>query len=104
LLVSPTSLTFGNQSVGTISPAQVVSVTNLGGATVTIAGISIGSGFAETNNCGSALVAHGVCSISVTFSPTGAGPQSGSMTLTDNATNSPQVVTLTGKGNNGKGH
>jgi hypothetical protein len=79
-------------------------VTNTGGATVTIAGISIGGGFAQTNGCGSALLAHGVCSISVTFSPTGAGPQSGSMTLTDNATNSPQVVTMTGKGNNGKGH
>jgi len=71
---------------------------------VTIAGISTGAGFAQTNNCGSALAAHGVCSINVTFSPTGAGPQSGSMTLTDKATNSPQVVTMTGKGNNGKGH
>jgi hypothetical protein len=89
--------------VGTISPAQAVSVTNTGGATATIAGISIGSGFAQTNNCGSGLVAHGACSISVTFSPTGAGPQTASMTLTDNATNSPQVVTLSGKGNNGKG-
>jgi hypothetical protein len=79
-------------------------VTNLGGATVTIAGISIGGGFAQTNNCGSALATNGSCSISVTFSPTGAGPQSGSMTLTDNATNSQQVVTLNGKGNNGKGH
>jgi hypothetical protein len=70
---------------------------------VTIASISIGGGFAQTNDCGSALLAHAACSISVTFSPTGAGPQSGSMKLTDNATNSPQVVTMTGKGNNGNG-
>jgi hypothetical protein len=48
------------------------------------------------------VAANGSCAINVTFSPTGPGGASGSLTLTDNATNSPQVVSLSGKSNNGK--
>jgi len=102
LSVSPTSLAFGEQSVGTTSAPQVVTLTNNGGAAIAI-GISASSGFAETDNCAPSIAANGSCSISVTFSPAGPGSASGSLTLTDNATNSPQVVSLSGKGNNGKG-
>jgi hypothetical protein len=70
---------------------------------VTIADISMGGDFAQTNDCHHKLVAHGACTISVTFSPTGTGPAIGSVTLTDNGTNSPQVVILTGRGNKGRG-
>lgn len=94
-------MAFGEQSVGTTSAPQVVTVTNDGGAAITI-GISVSSGFAETDNCVPTVAANGSCSISVTFSPTGAGSASGSLTLTDDATNSPQVVSLSGKSNNGK--
>ena len=78
-----------------------MTVTNNGGATVMISGISIAGDFAETDDCIPSLAAHSSCSISVTSNPTGAGPDSGSLTITDNATNSPQLVELSGKGNNG---
>jgi len=38
------------------------------------------------------------CTINVTFTPTAAGARSGALTVTDNATNSPQTASLTGTG------
>jgi hypothetical protein len=50
---------------------------------------------------GSAGKIQGTCSISVTWSPTGAGPESGNLMIMDDASNSPQMVRLSGKGKNG---
>ena len=44
------------------------------------------------------MAAGASCTISVTFSPISAGSRSGTMTLTDNASNSPQTVALSGTG------
>jgi len=87
-----------------MSAPQTVTVTNLGLAPVKFSGISASSGFVETDNCTPSVGANSSCTISVSSSPTQAGPVSGTLTVTDNATNSPQVVDLSGKGNNGKGH
>jgi hypothetical protein len=64
--------------------------------------MSIGADFTLTNNCGPSVAPLGTCTIDVSSKPTVPGQTSGSLTLTDNATNSPQAVTLSGKGNNGK--
>jgi hypothetical protein len=48
--------------------------------------------------CGSTLNPGASCVISVTFRPTNSGTQTGSLRLTDNAANSPQVVGLSGTG------
>jgi len=97
--VAPTSLTFDSQTVGTTSAAQTVTLTNTGGATLTINSVSSNiTSFAESNNCGSALNAGGSCTISVTFSPNGAAGYAGMLTITDNASGSPQTVSLTGTG------
>jgi hypothetical protein len=101
-LVVPTTLTFGNQSVNGTGAAQPVTVTNPSLATVRFSAISIGADFDQTNNCGTSLAPLSSCTINVWSKPTGAGHFSGSLTLTDNATNSAQVVSLSGKGNNGK--
>lgn len=96
------SIGFGNQNVGTTSSAQMVSLSNTGTATLTIASISIAgadaSDFAETNTCGGSVAAGANCSISVTFKPTAAGNRSASVKITDNAAGSPQNVALTGTG------
>ena len=54
--------------------------------------------FAQTNTCGASLAAHDSCTISVTFKPTAPGKRIGNLPLHDNASNSPQVVDLSGKG------
>ncbi len=94
--VSPTSLAFGNQLISTLSTAQGVSVTNPGSAAISISSLTISNGWTETNNCLPAIPANSSCKISVVFAPTASGNQSGAITLTDDAKNSPQIITLSG--------
>lgn len=96
---SPTSLSFGNQNVGTTSPAQTVILSNSGTATLAISSISTSGDFAQTNNCGTSLAAGTSCAILVTFMPTALGTREGTLTVTDNAFGSPQQTTsLSGEG------
>jgi hypothetical protein len=96
--LSPASLTFSAQPVGTSSAAQTVTLTNTGNATLTVATIQITGDFAQVNNCPSTLAANANCTINVTFTPTAPGTRSGSLTISDNAQGSPQIVSLTGTG------
>jgi YVTN family beta-propeller protein len=99
---SPASITFTSQSVGTTSAAQTVTLTNSGNADLSITSISAnglnGADFAQTNNCGTSLVAGANCTIGVTFVPLATGTRTASLLVTDNAGNSPQSVSLTGTG------
>jgi hypothetical protein len=99
--LSPTSLSFGNERVGTSSAAQSVTLTNSGNATLTlsiaIAGTNSGD-FSQTNTCGASVAAGANCMINVTFKPTATGNRSASVTITDNAPGSPHTVALTGTG------
>ncbi|HLW99911.1 MAG TPA: choice-of-anchor D domain-containing protein [Candidatus Acidoferrales bacterium] len=98
--LSPASLTFASQTISSTSAAQTVTLSNSGSATLTITGIAASGDFGQSNNCGSSLAAGGNCSISVTFTPTAAGTRTGTLSVTDNASGSPQSVTLTGTGAN----
>ncbi|HLJ33130.1 MAG TPA: N,N-dimethylformamidase beta subunit family domain-containing protein [Ktedonobacteraceae bacterium] len=100
--LSPTSLSFGNQNVGTTSTAKTITLTNSGTSALTISNIGLAgtnSGdFAQTNNCPGTLAANANCTISITFTPAANGSRSASLTLTDNAADSPQHAALTGTG------
>ena len=79
LVLSPRSLAFGNQKVGTSRTAKAVTVQNNGTSVVPITSIALKGAaagqFASTNNCGSSLVGHAICTIKVIFKPTVAGRQ-----------------------------
>src|SRR5260370_1104072 len=96
--VSPTSLTFASQTVGTTSAAQSVTLSNTGNASLNLTGVSASGDFAQTNTCGSSVAAGANCTISVTFTPTASGSRTGTLSITDNASGSPQSVSLTGTG------
>ena len=99
--LSPTSLTWGNTVVGTTSTAKSVTLTNTGSATLNIASIATSGDFAPATSpkpCGSTLAAGKNCVIKVTFSPSQFGTRTGNITITDDASNSPQKVPLSGKG------
>ena len=96
--LSATTLTFGNVAIGTTSAVKNVTLTNTGTATLSISGFTVTGPFAETNTCGSTVLAGKKCTISVTFSPTILGSASGVVTITDNASNSPQTISTTGSG------
>jgi hypothetical protein len=98
LSVTPSSLTFASQNVGTTSAAQAVTVKNTGTAAASISSITASGDFAQTNNCGSSLAAGASCTVNVTFTPTAASSRTGTLTISSNATNTPSTVSLTGTG------
>jgi hypothetical protein len=98
LSASPTSLSFGSQTVNSTSASQTVTVSNTGTAAASISSITVPTGYSETNNCGSSLAAGGSCAVQVTFAPAATGSYSGSLTVASNATNSTLTVGLTGTG------
>ncbi|MCU1302958.1 MAG: Phospholipase [Candidatus Sulfotelmatobacter sp.] len=99
LVLSPNTVTFGSQAVGTTSPPVTIRVTNKGTATLTFASIVPAGDFSQTNTCPSSLLPQKTCTISVTFTPTGIGTRTGSVMLSDSDGNSPQKIILTGTGN-----
>ena len=100
--LAPTSLTFPSQAVGTSSSAQSITLTNSGSAALNIAGVTItganASDYSETNTCGATLAANADCAISVSFKPTATGTRTASVSIADNASGSPQAVSLSGAG------
>ncbi len=94
--LTPASLTFTTELIGTTSPAQNAILTNTGTATVTVGAIAASGQFSETNNCGTSLGAGASCTISVVFKPTTQGTDKGAVKIADNAAGSPQMLTLTG--------
>jgi hypothetical protein len=102
VVLSPTHLNFGNQTVGITSGPQNVKLLNTGNIMLTITSIGITGtnrdDFAQTNNCGTSIPPKGSCKISVTFTPTTTGTRKAAVSITDSAPDSPQSVPLTGAG------
>ncbi|HXM63383.1 MAG TPA: FG-GAP-like repeat-containing protein [Terriglobales bacterium] len=96
--LNPNQLTFASQTVGSTSAAQAVTLTNTGSGPLNITSIAASGDFGETNTCNTSLAPGGNCQISVTFTPKAAGSLLGAVTITDNATGSPQVIALSGTG------
>ncbi|HEY3972480.1 MAG TPA: FG-GAP-like repeat-containing protein [Candidatus Sulfotelmatobacter sp.] len=96
--LSPTSLTFATQVVFTSSKAQTVTLNNTGLGILNISKIAITGPFTETNNCGSTVNSGSGCTLNVTFKPKTSGVLTGSLSITDNASLSPQKVPLKGTG------
>jgi hypothetical protein len=100
--LSPTSLSFGNQAVETTSAAKTVTLKNTGTTTLYNSSIAITAGNSflaiSNNTCGAMLAAGKTCKVSVTFTPTQLAAETGTLTFTDNASGSPQTVSLSGTG------
>jgi hypothetical protein len=95
--LSPMSLTYPTRRVGTTSSTKNVTLSNTGNATLSVTSVVASGDFSQTNNCGSVSASRS-CTIKVTFKPTAKGNRTGTIAVTDNASGSPQSVTLTGTG------
>lgn len=84
--------------VGSTSAAENVTLMNTGDTPLTISQVTVPGAFTAANGCGSSVPAGAKCMITVTFKPTATGVAKGTLTVTDTATNSPQVLSLTGVG------
>lgn len=99
VVLSPATVAISVIAVGTTSAPQIVTLRDMGSVPVTIASMTItGGDFAQTNDCGGGVPAAGACTISVTFSPSTTGTQTGQLTINDSAPGSPHVVALSGTG------
>lgn len=92
-----TSIGFSTTSVGGTSSPIVVTVTNTGSGVLSSLSIAVSLPFHQAaTTCGTSLAASGSCTVTVNFQPTAAGSSSGTITITDNAADSPQIVHMTG--------
>jgi FG-GAP-like repeat/Abnormal spindle-like microcephaly-assoc'd, ASPM-SPD-2-Hydin len=96
--LTPTSLTFAAQKVGTTSTAQIVTISNPGATPLKVTSITITGDYAETNNCPAKLTVGKSCTVDVSFSPTQTGTRTGVLSIKDSALSSVQKITLTGSG------
>jgi uncharacterized repeat protein (TIGR01451 family) len=99
------ALAFPNTLTGATSPAMTATLSNTGTAPLnnivaSIAGTNSGDFAIATgaNACGATLAAGWCCSIYVTFTPASAAGFSATLSVADNASGSPQTVTLSGAG------
>ena len=98
VLLSPTLLSFGNETVGSQSASQTATLTNAGTVAVTINSITATSDYQVTNNCGSSVPANGECTLTVVFKPTTSGKRYGPLTVNTSDAGSPMIVNMTGIG------
>jgi hypothetical protein len=102
--LTPTPLDFPATVELATSAALVATLKNTGTGTMTITsgGITIAGtnpkSFLETTTCGSSLAASASCTISVKFNPQKVGALTATLSVADNATGSPQTITLNGTG------
>ena len=100
--LTPSTISFGSQALGTTSATANVTVKNNQTSALTISSIAISlSDFQETTTCPltpGTLARGGSCTISVTFDPSVLGSRSATLSVTDSANNSPQTVSLSGRG------
>jgi cytochrome c553 len=100
LSLSPSSLSFGAQAIGTTSDAKRVTATNTGTAAVSVTSVtSTNTEFrVAATTCAGSIAIGGNCTIDVTFRPTDVGPRGGTVSVVSNGTGSPQGIAVSGDG------
>ncbi len=97
---------FGRLNTGTLSPTQVITVSNSGTANLTISnttltGVNPGDFTLVSTTCtGAVLAPNATCTATVRFNPLAVGVRTARVLLTDNAAGSPHRVLLSGVGLN----
>lgn len=96
--LSTSSLDFGDQTIGATEHLSVI-LTNEGGAALTVTTVTTDAPFGVETDCDDNVVApNGRCSIIVAFTPTAVGDVTGTITINDDASDTPQTVNLKGNG------
>src|SRR5579859_900216 len=101
--VTPTSLSFGSQQVGSTGKQKTYTVANEGNAALTITGVAVGGAnpgdFVASSDCTKAPLDPGAtCTVSTRFAPTATGLRQAQAGVSDDAPLSPQGVAVSGYG------
>jgi len=99
IVANPSSLKFGDVSVGTTS-SQSVTLQNNSSSNVTISSISVkGAGYSTSGvSSGAILSPTQTATLSVSFEPASNATDNGSIAISSNASNSPLSVSVSGTG------
>ncbi len=100
IAVSTTSIQFGSQFVGAAPLGRIVNFTNATPYPASITGISVSTGYAQTNTCNSPLLPQAECRVSVSFSPTNNQNAPGTLTAANYGPGGSQTVNLQATGVN----
>jgi hypothetical protein len=106
VLANTTLVDFGGQNINTgLSPARMVTLTNVGVTPLTISAISAAPAgrfvTSDPNACiGRALARDESCAVAVQFDPNLVGELAGTLSVTHNGIHSPFTVALAGTGTN----
>ncbi len=98
--ISTTSLSFSTKVGTTTTDALTISNSGAATANLQITGLSFPTGYSRASGCntGDSLAPGGSCVLTITFAPLTAGAVDGTLSITHNASGSPQAVSLTGTG------
>jgi centrosomal CEP192-like protein/HYDIN/CFA65/VesB family protein len=98
--ISPNPLNFPTIMQGTTSSPMIIVVTNSGNATLNIASITLtgnnASDFNMVSACSGSVAPGANCGINVTFTPLAAGQRSATISISDDASDSPQIINVAG--------
>jgi chitinase len=96
--LSPSSYNFGSVTPDTGTAWVTFTLTNSGSSAVSISNVTVSGPFVVSSNCGSSIASDASCPVYVYFYPTAAGSFTGTLTVTDSASGSPQTSALSGTG------
>jgi hypothetical protein len=100
---SPTVPSFPTITEGTTGAAQTLTVMSSGTGQLHVASVAITgpnpSDFSFTNNCTAPVAPGNNCTIMLVFNPIGPGQRTADLTITDDAPNSPQSISLSATAN-----
>ena len=94
ITLKPSSLNFGLQAVGSTT-TKTFTLTNAQNKSLTISSETPPTGY-KVSGCGTSVAEFSSCTLTVTFQPSTTGSFKEKITITDNAGNSPQSISVSG--------
>lgn len=99
ITISPTTVTYPAQQVGTASLFVTITVTNTGNAPLSVASVTTTGDFTESDACTAAPIPQGAtCTVQVSFLPTVKGMRAGVLTVYGNVAGGQATAQLSGIG------
>ena len=103
LSLSPPAPSFPATTQGASSSPQTLTAVNSGNAPLQVSSVSLGgsnaSQFSVSSTCTAPLAPAASCAISLVFNPTASGQSSANLIIADNASSTPQTVSLSASAN-----
>ncbi len=96
--LSSTAIAFGHQTINKAGAPRELLMTNSGSETLALSSVAVDGAFSEADDCGDSLATQGSCTIELSFEPTAVQDYTGALTITDDVSDSPQTVALSGTG------